>query len=231
LRASLADELSRRTLDAFLALRLTLHRERILEVYVPPDDEYFSVGGSSNTFRLNDNEAFCDAGAYKGTVTQKFIAATGGVFDVIHAFEPDSSSFSHLCKLASLPFKNIHLHPTAVGDRTGSVFFQQTGTMGSHVSASQQDDSGSTVAVTKLDDVMDRVTFIKMDLEGFEQRALRGASRLIEKCRPRMAITGYHYADDLLDICSTITHLMPGCQLRLRQHHLSLNYIFFYAHG
>ena len=47
---------------------------------------------------------------------------------------------------------------------------------------------------------IDAATFIKMDLEGFEQRALRGAARLIRECRPRMAITAYHYADDLLDL-------------------------------
>jgi hypothetical protein len=65
---------------------------------------------------------------------------------------------------------------------------------------------------------MDEVTFIKMDLEGFETRALNGAANLIDICRPRMAITGYHYADDLLDIAHTIGHLAPDYALRLRHH-------------
>lgn len=74
------------------------------------------------------------------------------------------------------------------------------------------------ISITRLDDVMEEVTFIKMDLEGFESRALNGAARLIESCWPRMAITGYHYADDLLDIAQTIRNLAPDYTLPLRHH-------------
>jgi FkbM family methyltransferase len=211
-------------------MRLALRRDKIREVYTPPEDEYFSVGSSDNTFQLRADEAFCDAGAYRGTVIQKFLAATRGQFDVIHAFEPDRKTFPHLCKIATLPFNNIHLHDKAVGERTGNAHFWQTGTMGSHVLLNEK-ASENKVPITRIDDVMDRVTFIKMDLEGFEARALRGASGLIAKCRPRMAITAYHYADDLLDICATIRELMPNCSLRLRHHHLSFYDTVVYAHA
>ena len=228
LRASLADELSRQTLDAFVALRLTLRRDKIREIYAPSADEYFSVGASENTFRLGRNEALCDAGAYRGSVIQKFIAATHGKFDVIHAFEPDRKNFALLCKLATLPFDNIKLHHKAVGDRSGYAHFWETGTTGSHVLLNEK-ASENTVPITRIDDAMDRVTFIKMDLESFEARALRGASGLIREFRPRMAITAYHYVDDLLDICATIRELMPTCSLRLRQHHLSFYDTVVYA--
>jgi FkbM family methyltransferase len=220
LRDSFADDLSRETLDAFLDLRLTFRRERIRDVFVPIAEEYFSTGKGDLTFQLRPGEAFCDAGAYVGSSTEKFIAATKGVFHSIHAFEPDQQSFAELSKLATLPFQNLHLHKVALGETTGIAAFNQTGTMGSHVVASEQQTGAHQVAITRLDDMMDYVTFIKMDLEGFEAKALRGGVGLIARSRPRMAIAAYHYADDLLEICETIRALMPGCKLRLRHHSL-----------
>ncbi len=87
--------------------------------------------------------------------------------------------------------------------------------------------SGGATPIVRLDDVLDEVTFIKMDLEGFEQRALKGAARLIRECRPRMAITAYHYADDLLDLWRLFEELAPGYELRLR-HHSSYYYDTIY---
>ena len=70
---------------------------------------------------------------------------------------------------------------------------------------------------------------IGKDLEGFEQRALRGAARLIRECRPRMAITAYHYGDDLLALWRLFEELAPDCELRLR-HDSSYYYdTIFYA--
>ena len=121
----------------------------------------------------------------------------------------------------------IVLHNAAVGDTNGSIRFLETGTMGSHVDE-EAGNCGDT-PIVRLDDTLDEVTFIKMDLEGFEQRALRGAARLLRECRPRMAITAYHYADDLLDLWRLFEELAPGYELRLR-HHSSYYYdTIFYA--
>ena len=48
--------------------------------------------------------------------------------------------------------------------------------------------------VSELD--LQRVDFIKMDIEGSEQRALKGAQETIRRFKPRMAIASYHLADD-----------------------------------
>ena len=55
--------------------------------------------------------------------------------------------------------------------------------------------------VLPLDDIvanlkLDQVDFIKMDIEGSERRALRGASKTIARFKPRMAICSYHIDDD-----------------------------------
>ena len=43
---------------------------------------------------------------------------------------------------------------------------------------------------------LDRVDFIKMDIEGAEQRAVVGAKNTIARFRPRMALCIYHVQDD-----------------------------------
>lgn len=226
LRADLDDERSRRTLDAVLKLRLTYDRRHLRTVHASMEDEYFALYDTDTTFKLGDDETVCDAGAYVGTTVRKVVAATGGRFREIHAFEPDRANFSKLQELSSMRLRGLTLHNAAVGDYTGHVRFLETGTMGSHVesldSAAISDGQGAT-AITRIDDAMDHLSFIKMDLEGFELRALGGAAGLIGSCRPRMAITGYHYADDLLELCTLLRQIAPGYSLRLR-HHSSFYY-------
>lgn len=65
---------------------------------------------------------------------------------------------------------------------------------------------------------MAHATFIKMDVEGHETRILQGAKRLISNSKPRLAITGYHFADDLLNIAQLIREIEPAYRLRLRHH-------------
>ncbi len=55
--------------------------------------------------------------------------------------------------------------------------------------------------LTTLDQIaaslaLERVDFIKMDIEGSERRAVRGAATLIRRFKPRMALCVYHLADD-----------------------------------
>lgn len=227
LRAALADDASRTTLDAALLLRMTYDRRHLRAAMTSPEDEYFGLYAHASTFRLRHDEIFADCGAYIGSTVRKVVAATDGRFRAIHAFEPDRKSFAELEKLNALRMQGIVMHNAAVGDTSGHIRFLETGTMGSHVDESSG-NSGDT-PVVRLDDVMDEVTFVKMDLEGFEQRALRGAERLLRECRPRMAITAYHYADDLLDLWRLFGELAPGYELRLR-HHSSYYYdTIFYA--
>ena len=62
-------------------------------------------------------------------------------------------------------------------------------------------DRAVTVRAVTLDGLvdelkLDRVDFIKMDIEGAERHALAGASRLLAAYKPRLAICIYHAADD-----------------------------------
>ncbi len=59
-----------------------------------------------------------------------------------------------------------------------------------------------------------RVDFIKMDIEGAEKQALRGAAGTIRKYRPRMAISSEHLPDDVTAIPNVVNAIWPGYQMR-----------------
>ena len=60
---------------------------------------------------------------------------------------------------------------------------------------SSVDENGEDeIKVVAVDEIVDgKVTFIKMDIEGSELKALHGAEKTIKKYRPKLAICIYHH--------------------------------------
>ena len=64
---------------------------------------------------------------------------------------------------------------------------------------------GPSVPMTTIDNIvaelnLERVDFIKMDIEGAEQKALAGAAQVLSRFHPRLAISVYHNIDDVQSI-------------------------------
>jgi hypothetical protein len=60
---------------------------------------------------------------------------------------------------------------------------------------------------------VERADFIKMDIEGAEKQALRGAKNTIAKWRPRMAIAMEHLTDDPVRIPQVVQAEVPGYRI------------------
>ena len=67
-----------------------------------------------------------------------------------------------------------------------------------------------------------RPTFIKMDIEGSELRALKGAEQSIHKYRPKLAISIYHRPEDIFTLPDLLLSYHPDYKFYLR--HYSLGY-------
>ena len=84
----------------------------------------------------------------------------------------------------------------------------------------QSSDKGRTiqVPVTTVDSLvaelgLPKVDFIKMDIEGSEQRALAGAKETLAKYHPRMSISAYHEPDDPVRIPQIVQEAWTGYRM------------------
>lgn len=71
------------------------------------------------------------------------------------------------------------------------------------------------VPLTTIDKIvaelkLPRVDFIKMDIEGSEKRALKGAENSIRRFRPRLSVSTEHLDDDFTAIPALVNSIEPG---------------------
>lgn len=209
------DELSRQTLFAVLTHHLDNNREHLLGINRAYDAHYFRSG----LFELREDEIFVDCGAAVGETVDHFLEMTAEKFAHLYAFEPDEANFRQLSeridRYRNRPFyKNISLLNQATGDKDCTVVFEHGGGEGSRVIESQGEGG---MQMVRLDSALpDGATFLKLDVEGHELAALRGAERTIRECKPRIAVCVYHRDDDLLTIPAYLKSLNPDYQIGLR---------------
>ena len=73
------------------------------------------------------------------------------------------------------------------------------------------------VEIVRLDDdIQEKVTMIKMDIEGSEQKALAGCIRHIQEESPKLLICVYHNNEDIYRIPQMIMEMNPRYRLYLR---------------
>jgi FkbM family methyltransferase len=63
---------------------------------------------------------------------------------------------------------------------------------------------------------LERVDFIKMDIEGSEEKALLGAKKTLEKFKPKLAITIYHNLNDFYKLPLLIKRLNPDYRVKVK---------------
>lgn len=100
--------------------------------------------------------------------------------DKVFAFEPDKRSFK-LLKLNALP--NVECIRTAISDYTGEITFYATDKPNLSTVCRDQGGKKKTVPCVTLDTFIkfiDNPIFMKMDLEGGEVAAIRGAMKGID---------------------------------------------------
>ena len=78
-----------------------------------------------------------------------------------------------------------------------------------------------TVKAVTIDEVIpaaDSVDFIKMDIEGSERHALRGAAQTLSRSKPKIAVCVYHRRDDREVLPQIIKGARPDYEHRIAGH-------------
>lgn len=158
---------------------------------------------------------FIDCGAFDGD-TVRSLAARVGRIESLAAFEPDGTNFGALSRtVREHPVSaEAFLFPCGVHRETTKLRFATGIGASSRADAQGQE----VVQVVSLDDALPgfRPDLIKMDIEGAEIDALRGAEGLIRGSRPCLAVCTYHTPSHIWELPSMLGSWELGYRFFLR---------------
>lgn len=188
--------------------------------------QYFDV------FEPDSNEVFVDAGAYDGGTSFDFVNWCGEKgYDKIYSFEPDTSKKEKIESFfAEKQFKNATLIPKGTWSEETELLFENIGSSGAGF-VQEESKTCIKVPVIDIDTVLkgEKVTYIKMDVEGSESETLYGARESIRKWKPKLAVCVYHKPFDIIKLPLQIIDLNPDYKFSLRHYASNLCETVLYA--
>ena len=201
---SLADDESKKVYVDILNFKVSGKIEYLLNSFVDKRKVY------SDILKLNDSENIVDLGAYDGDTIAEFLNATNGKYSHIIALEPDEKNFKKLTKNTQ-ELDNITLYNMGAGNKKDTLIFSKKAGRNSKLSA-----EGVAVEVTDIDSLNIPATFIKMDIEGSELKALCGMEKTIKQYRPKLYVCAYHRNEDLYELPLKILELDSSYKIYFR---------------
>lgn len=162
--------------------------------------------------KSDENEVVVDLGAYTGDSAEDFIHRMGS-YKQIYCYEISKDTFEIL-KQNMAPYENVTLVNKGIGEQEGVMYLERS----KDASANKVAEAGEeAIEITTLDiDIKEKITFIKMDIEGAEQAALKGAKHHIQCDRPKLAICTYHNNHDIWQIPRMMREMNPDYKLYMR---------------
>lgn len=188
-------------------------------------------------YRINENEyirvepgdTVIDAGGCWGDTALYFSNEAGSNGKVF--------TFEFIPKNLEIFHKNIELNPklkenieliqNPLWNKSDIPMYYSDNGPGSIVSFNPIENfSGITHSIT-IDDLVDRknvnkIDFIKMDIEGSELYALKGAVNTIKKFKPKLAVAIYHNLDDFVNIVHYVNDFGLGYKFYIG--HFTIHY-------
>lgn len=167
----------------------------------------------SGILKLTENERIIDLGAYNGDTIREFLDATNGRYGSILALEPDEKNFKKLLKNTD-GLQNVVCKNLGAWNKDEILFFEKKSSRSSHKS-----ETGVPVHFASVDSLVDeKISFIKMDIEGAEGKALDGAANTIRQYKPKLYVCAYHRNEDLFALPLKINSIQPGYSFFFRHH-------------
>ena len=208
LENSLADEKSKKVLADLIRFRTSSRLSALAEYDFTPEKQYFD-----EVVYLSHEEVFVDCGGFDGDTTEQF-ATKNPVYKRVYLFEPSPLNLKKArARLSSL--NNIEFIEKGVSDQSALASFNAAGGSASAISENGSDQ----IILTKIDDeIREKITFIKMDLEGWETKALLGAKNHILQDHPKIAIAVYHSASDFWSIPQLVLGIRDDYNVYLRHY-------------
>lgn len=136
-------------------------------------------------------EVFADIGSYTGDTVLDFIKCYGeNSYKKIYCYEITTDIIPTL-KNNLINYKNIEIKSLAVSNKSKTLYVDENSTSNS---ANKTKNKGKIkIEAKSLDeDIKEKISLIKMDIEGDEELALMGAKKHIQNDTPKLLISLYH---------------------------------------
>jgi FkbM family methyltransferase len=203
----------------FIDIPITLYTRAstVLVDYIVRQYEYRS---RAVCIGVKPGDTVIDAGACWGNTALCFAHGVGEEGEVYSfEFTKNTEVFKKNMALNPTLAQRINLIEKAVWSNSHDTLYFEGSSPGTKVKEHEIKDGFSVPAISIDDFVREKniskVDFIKMDIEGAEQSALRGAKKTLEKDKPRLAITIYHGLGDYVAIPRMLRDLDLGYKFYL----------------
>lgn len=188
----------------FILEQYALKRNKKYIVYAEKGDVVLDVGGCWGDTALY----FAHKVGENGKVFSfEFIPGNLEIHNLNQSFNP---SLQQRIEVISNPVSNVS---------GKDVFYKDFGP-GSRIEFEPFDEMTGKTQTIAIDDfvknnTIQKIDFIKMDIEGAEPFALEGAIETIKRFRPKLAIAIYHSWDDFANIPNWILNLNLGYEIHI----------------
>jgi len=169
---------------------------------------------------------FVDCGAFTGDTVDQMKKLSLKI-DTLVCFEPAPENFKKLlCKIESSEAGKIIAFPCGVYDTEKMLRFCDN-----ENNSSESEVGELSIQTIAIDHAIHGIkpTFIKMDIEGSELKALKGAQQTIVKNEPDLAISVYHLVDHIWEIPLYIAALGVDYKFFLRNYTSYVSETVLYA--
>ncbi len=170
---------------------------------------------------VREGDVVLDCGANVGVYARHALEAGAGL---VVAIEPAPATLVCLRRnlAAEISAGRVIVYPKGVWDKDDqlTLYVDPANTAAaSFLHADPKFQQVQQVPLTTIDKLvaelgLERVDFIKMDIEGAEPNALRGARQTLTRFHPRLAISSYHAPDHPATIPAVVGEIAPGYRIR-----------------
>lgn len=166
-----------------------------------------------NIIKWKDKECIVDLGGYVGDTLfdfQKYFVEKNIEYEY-WLLEPSKENCDQ-ARIVAGDSTNIHIVNCCAGNENKTVCLNSTMGSAITISLSETQNGEDTTNMVKLDDLLSEedITYIKMDIEGSEEIALKGAERIIKNNRPKLAVCLYHKYDDIVRLVDLVRNVTDG---------------------
>lgn len=171
-------------------------------------EEYFDL----DIISCSEDEVFVDLGSYIGDTILSYISNMHH-YAQIYTYEASVDNMYQV-KENTKSYSNITYRQCAVGNYNGLAYLDINDDKSANCIST---NGGNAVNIVTLDsDIKEKITFLKMDIEGSETNAIEGAKRHIREEHPKLAIACYHNNHDIWRLAKQIYEIEPGYRFYLR---------------